>query len=166
MNDGVVCTDCGKVHKRADIELAYKLPDVVHAIDEAGRNRRCRFTPDAGVLDEVRYFLRGVLPLPVSGRSRPYNIGMWAEVARAPFARTAELWTDQNQASEPRFSGVLANALPDQPATIGLAVLVQLEGPTTRPTFHLAETDHPLFAEHIRGIDEHRALEYTDFSTQ
>ena len=36
MNDGVVCADCGKVHKRADIELAYKLPDVVHAIDAAG----------------------------------------------------------------------------------------------------------------------------------
>ncbi len=101
MNDGVVCADCGKVHKRTDIELAYKLPDAVHASDAAGRKRRCRFSPDAGVLDEARYFLRGVLPLPVGGRPRPYNIGIWAEVWRDCFARTAELWTDQNQARAP-----------------------------------------------------------------
>jgi hypothetical protein len=164
MNDDLACADCGKVHKRADIELAYKLPDVVHAIDEAGRKRRCRFSADAGVLDEARYFLRGVLPLPVAGRPRPYNIGIWAEVSRDCFARTAQLWTDNNQASEPRFPGTLANSLPNQPETKGLAVLVQLEGATTRPTFFLSETDHPLFGEHIRGIDEHRALEYMDIS--
>jgi hypothetical protein len=165
MSEDVVCAVCGKVHARTNIELCYKLPDAVHAIVESERKRRCRFSADAGVLDEKRFFLRGTLPLPVSGRPRPYNIGIWAEVSREAFVRTYELWADPDQAAEPRFPGVLANTLPQQPETCGLAVLVQLEGPTTRPTFHLSAADHPLFQEHTTGIDEHRALEYTDYST-
>ena len=59
---------------------------------------------------------------------------------------------------------VLANSIPTLDPTLGMAVLVRLSGPTTRPGFEVLECDHQLFAEQQQGISEHRASEYTSLA--
>jgi hypothetical protein len=162
MSDGVICTGCGKIHTITNVELGFGLPDAIDALCAEDRERRCRYSGDAGVLDEQRFFIRGVIPLVVSGRTKPYNLGVWAEVSRQAFTRIYERWSDPDQASEPRFPGALANALPLLPNTLGLDLHVQLCGPTTRPDFLLAATEHPLYIEQLKGVDEHRVIEYSD----
>jgi hypothetical protein len=162
MDDAVKCSVCGRLHSRAESELYFQRPDIVHALSDEERQRRCFQNADLCVLDDKQYFVRGLLPLPVAGRTRPYRIGVWAEVAREVFDRIRELWTDPSQTSEPRMSACLANRLPLQPDTLGLRMEIQLTGPTTRPEFFLEAMEHPLYGEQTRGIDEHRALEYGD----
>jgi hypothetical protein len=158
----VVCSSCGRAHPKFETELGFHRPDPVNGLSELERNERCRFSSDAYVLDEKRFFVRGVLPLPVVGRSAPYNLGVWAELSKEAFGRIYDLWTDPAQASEPPFAATLANSIPLGVKGVGLMVRIQLTGPTTRPTFTVVESQHPLYLEQARGIDEHRALEYSE----
>jgi hypothetical protein len=162
MTDEVVCTTCGRTHPISDSELTFGLPDVVFALSEDERDARCKISKEIVALDGVRFFLRGLLPLKVSGRARAYSLGVWAEVSEDVLDRIRELWSDPDQEREPRLSGKLATKVPFHSDTVDLLVGVQLTGPKTRPQFFLEPVKHSLYFEQSRGIDEHRAIEYSD----
>lgn len=162
MTESVACSMCGKVHPIDDIELVFELPDVIHALSESERDTRCDISADVCALDRERFFLRGLLPIPVSGRTTPYNIGVWAEISLDTYRRIYARWSDPDQRDEPRLPGALANNLPLQTEdTLGLGVSIQLVGPKSRPKFYVDIHSHPLNREQTRGIDRHRAVEYS-----
>jgi hypothetical protein len=79
------------------------------------------------------------------------------------YQRIYELWSDPDQANEPRLPATLANRIPLHPIdSLGLAISIQLTGPKTRPEYLINAVDHTLYGEQRDGIDEHRALEYSD----
>ena len=163
MTDEVTCSQCGKVHPLADSELGFGLPDAIFALSKEDRSKRCRIQTDVCVLDRERFFLRGLLPLPVTGRAQDYRIGVWAEIAGDVYRRIHALWSDPTQADEPRLPGILASHLPmNVKESAGLPVWIHLTGPKTRPEFYMRSVHHPLYVEQTHGIDEHRALEYSD----
>lgn len=162
MTDEIICATCGRAHPVTESELAFGLPDVVFDLPESERAERCKIGEDIVSLDDRTFFLRGLLPLKVAGRAREYCIGVWAEVSEDVLSRVCELWDDPDQGREPTMAGTLANKVPFHSDTVGLGMAVQLTGPTTRPLFFLEETDHTLYIEQSRGIDEHRAIEYSD----
>jgi hypothetical protein len=155
------CSVCGTSHPLEELELSFKLPDPVAALDDADRTQRCRGTEDVYVLDHRRYFVRGLLSLPVRGREMPYRLGMWAEVPQHSFERIWTLWDDPDQAEEPPLPGQLANSVPGLADSVGLSVRVWLSGPTTRPEFEVLPSAHQLYSEQNEGICEHRAFEYS-----
>ena len=147
----------------ASSELVFRLPDVIHALSDEERGTRCDISTDMCALDRERFFLRGLLPLPVSGRTEPYRLGVWAEISLDTFQRIYERWDDADQAEEPPHPATLANSLPlHQVDTLGLRVSIHLTGPKTRPDFHVETREHSLYLEQAQGIDEHRAIEYSD----
>ena len=161
-----VCSVCGKTHPKAESELFFQRPDVIFEIPKDKRAKLCKESDDLCVLwgkglKRDRHFVRAVLPLPVSGRDRPYRIGVWVETTKKDFFRILDLWTAEDQAQESPFRGRLANQLPMNEKTVGLKVKLQLSGPTARPAVFVAEQEHPLFEEQARGITVHRAYEYT-----
>lgn len=163
MTEEVTCSVCGKAHTLDSSELTFRLPESIYVLSEEDRAIRCDISSDLCALDRERLFLRGLLPLPVSGRARTYNVGVWAEVSLDTYRRIHERWDDPNQRDEPRLPGALANRLPlHDKDTQGLRIAIQLTGPRTRPEFHLAASEHPLYREQADGIDEHRAIEYSD----
>lgn len=163
MTDVVTCSVCGKAHPLEASEFVLRLPDIIHSLSEEGRASRCDISADVCVLDRERFFVRGLLPLPVSGRMQPYNLGVWAEISSDSFRRIYERWSDPGQANEPRLPGTLANSLPLQEEdTLGLQLSIQLTGPKTRPKFYVQVPNHSLYSEQTQGIDEHRAIEYSD----
>jgi hypothetical protein len=160
MSDTVVCSTCGKSHPKEETELVLTLPGPIFDLTADERDARCDFSDDVCALDRSRFFVRGLLPLPVHGRDHPYRIGLWAEVAPAAFERICRLWSDPKQADEPPIPAILANDVPTLPSSVGVEVDIRLTGPTTRPDFILKPSDHPLSLEQRRGIDAHRALEF------
>lgn len=166
----VVCSVCGKPHPREKIELTFRRPDIIAAIPKKTRSQRCKESDDLCALwgsgsELDRFFVRGVLPLPVDGRDTPYRIGAWAEVDKDAFSRIIDLWKEPSQTEEPAFPGVLANAIPIHKSALGLNVQLQLTGPTTRPNIMVLDTSHALYQEQIRGVSEHRVHEYTSLVT-
>lgn len=162
MTDEIICATCGRTHPVEAGELAFGLPEVVFDLPESERAVRCKIGKEIVSLDDNRFFLRGVLPLKVAGRAREYCLGVWAEVSDDVLSRVRELWSDPDQDQEPRMPGTLANKVPFHSDTVGLRLAVQLTGLKTRPKFYLDTADHSLCVEQVRGIDEHRAIEYSD----
>lgn len=162
MTGQVECVTCGRVHPIDESELTFKLPDEVFGLSEGEREQRCKTSADIVCLDGERFFIRGVLPLQVSGRQLPYCLGVWVEISPETFGRVYDRWDDMDQDQEPRLPGLLANAVPFHPDNFRLPVAIQLTGPTSRPEFFIDPVEHSLYGEQLRGIDEHRAIEYSD----
>jgi hypothetical protein len=160
------CATCGQEHDWDTMEPSFDRPDAYYAIPEEERPVRtlggksdCRIRDIADT--ERRYFLRVLLPIPIRGEPTLCNWGLWVEVSAADFQRAWDRWDDINQAEEPPFPGVLANAVAQYPSTLGLPGLVQLTGPTTPPRFTFAPgLGHPLAAEQREGVHPERRLEW------
>jgi hypothetical protein len=154
------CAVCGQDHPDDDIELTYVQPDAVVGLSAAQREVRVQENPDLVVLDGNRFFVRAVLPIPVRGRRRGYNIGVWAELDEAAFHRVLQRWEDADQVTEPAMPAKLANAIRSQSKTLGLDVALRLTGPATRPSVHVVSELHPLHAEQTTGVSVHRVQDY------
>jgi hypothetical protein len=157
-----ICASCGKAHPTRDIELSYGLPDVIFNLDKEARSQRAKTSGDICMLDGHRMFLRGVMPLPVEGRERPYRIGAWIEVSSEDFHIIHELWTDPGQSSRAPFAGKLANEIYNAPGSLGLPVGLQLTGPTSRPDILMRDPGHELYRWQNEGVTEHEASELSE----
>ena len=156
-----ICAECGHEHPLDELELTFRRPDVVAALESVERDSRVQENRDLSVLDGKQFFIRALLPLPVAEREAPYNIGLWVQVSQSDFERVYELWDEEEQAQEPAFAATIANDIPNQPPTCGLAAALSLTGPETRPVLTLGQTEHPLVGEQNRGITAHRAAQYS-----
>lgn len=155
----VACAACGQTHPIDVVALSFRWPDAVSQVWP--RRSRCEITSETVILDRARYFIRGLLPLPIKPTTRTYFVGVWAELSAENFGRVMAIWDDDAQYSTPPVPAQLANALPFHENTAGLRLMLQLTGPNTRPDFALLPVEHTLFAEHALGVDEHRAHEYS-----
>lgn len=148
------------------MEFTFKRPDAIAALSAGERETSCKETDDLCAIwgdaeDSHRFYVRGLLPLPVVGRETPYNLGIWLEVSKKSFDRILELWEDVDQANEPPIDGRLANAVPFQLPTVGLAGLLHLTGPSTRPNFLVTDSLHAMYTEQVHGISLHQAHAYS-----
>jgi hypothetical protein len=155
------CAICGTDHDIDQMELSFRRPDEVAILPADERNARVAENDDLAVIEDSRFFVRAVLPIPVLGRERPYNIGIWVELPKASFARIYSLWDDPEQHLHPAFRVQLANSIPNLPATLQLPASLQLTGPQTRPTVKLEPGNHQLCLEQTAGVTAHRAIEYS-----
>ena len=160
------CATCGSEHDWAELQPSFLHPDAYLEVPEEEREHRtisgsddCRVRDAADT--ERRYFLRGLLPIPIRGEPAPCSWGIWVEVTLPTFERVRELWDAPDQAAEPPFQATLANSVRGYPSTLGLAGTLQLTGPTTAPRFAFAPSvDHPLATEQREGVFAERVLEW------
>ncbi|HEU5169016.1 MAG TPA: DUF2199 domain-containing protein [Gemmatimonadales bacterium] len=162
----VRCAQCGEDHDIFSIQPRFRHPDAYaevpaheRAIRTATGSDWCRIRAHEG--DIGRFFLRVVLPVRVRGEARDVCWSVWIEVEESVYRRVQDLWADAAQSEEPPLPGVMANALPGYPPTLGLPGRFQLVGPQEAPRFALAPgLDHPLAAEQRDGVYPERALEW------
>jgi len=157
------CAQCGKIHPLDDLELSFKRADAIVELNDEDRRQLVKESDDLCTIEWKRYFVRGVLPLPVKEIEIPYNLGVWVEVDEPTFKSVVDNWEDPDQGSILPFDATLANNIPSLDDTVGLGVSLQLSDPSSRPTITLPRCEHPLYTEQSRGITEHRAAEYTDY---
>lgn len=157
----MICSQCGEKHSAEEMELTFRRPDVVAELSDEMRAMMVKENNDLCVVDGKRFFIRGLMPLPVDSRELPYCIGMWVEVSETAFARVYSLWDADEQLSEPPFDAKIANEVPTVGGALGLDAELHLTGPTTRPDVFLRKSAHPLYVEQTSGIDAHRAFEYS-----
>jgi hypothetical protein len=147
------------------MELTFRRPDDVAKLSVDERARLVRENDDLCIIDGKRFFVRSLLPLPVESREVPYCIGIWGEVTQAAFKQIYDLWDSNEQVHEPPFAAEIANEIPTVGGSLGLRAKLRLTGPTTRPDVFIEPSQHRLYVEQARGIDEHRASEYSALFT-
>jgi len=154
------CQHCGEDHEGLPMDIGFARPAAFLAVPPGQRRKRCRFTDDVGIIDGQRYYLRGVLPVPVRDAEREFVWGLWARVNRVDFERVQVLW-NVDGSKEPPFTGHLS--VEDRTGYEGLdgrEVLIQLRSASERPAFRLAAGDeHRLAREQREGMTLHRVVE-------
>ena len=160
--DLIECSCCGKLVPAANIELAYRRPDVIASLSSEELEARSTHTDDICILDGERFFVRCTISLPIRMSSESYAIGAWAEISERDFATVQKLWDEVDQANAPAIDGVLANQIALTTGSSGCRVLVTLTGPTTRPCIAIKDQACSMYLEQKEGLPAHRASEYAN----
>lgn len=117
-------------------------------------------TADQCVLHGTRFFVRGLLVLPVRDAEDDFTWGTWVEVSSGSFERMSELWQTPHREREPPYPGWLANALPAYArSTLGMLARLRTQPVGRAPLVEVSADDHPLSAEQHDGITLARVAE-------
>lgn len=152
------CAACGQTHDLSDMHVGYDKPDAWYAAHPDQREERWEIDADFAVLDGERFFIRGIVPVPVHGEEE-FAWGVWAAVGQAHYRRHEAHFDDPDGDRGPPFAGRIANQLPGYPQTLGLAVTIRPGAGNRRPSFHVDDAAHPLAAEQRDGVRVERVLE-------
>jgi len=158
----VKCPCCDKIVPADDMELSYRLPDAIACMSEDEIEEQCKYTNDYVVCNDEYFYIRCIISLPVQSSSRDYGIGAWAQVSPNSFNRIWELWSEDDQSSEPPIHGLLANDVHLNTNSEDSKIEVQLTGAKSRPMITIKDPECSLYIEQKNGITIHRASEYSD----
>jgi hypothetical protein len=153
------CSTCHEMHDLSDMQVGYERPDAWYAVRPDQREERWEMNRDLAALDDERFFIRGLVWIPVHGEE-PYAWGVWAAVDEEHFRGYEALFDRPHGEHQPPFPGRIANQLPGYPQTLGLAVTIRPASGTQRPAFVVDDAAHPLAAEQRDGVHVERVLEF------
>lgn len=161
--NSVKCEVCGAYHPLSKMELAFRRPDDIAHWSDRKIKKRCQFNKgtDFYIVDGERFFLRGVIILPIERSGDDYAIGIWAETSQESFERIYDLWDDPDQNKAAPMRGSLANDILDLHDCSGDPIDICLVDPKKRPRFRILAENSGLWTEQRQGISTHRAHEYT-----
>jgi len=154
---GFVCSVCGAFHAERMLDTRMSLPDPIFSLDDDERERRAWLADDFAVLDDDRFFVRGLLELPIRDLQARFGYGTWIEVEGDAFRQLIEHWDDPDQFSP--VEGTVANELAPYVGTAGLAARLNPVSLDELPAVTLADSPHPLVADQQRGISTDRSEE-------
>lgn len=153
---GFTCAVCGEFHAERPLDIRYDLPDAVFALSDPDRADRADVLDDFCRLrnGETRYFVRGLLELPIQGTSSYFGYGVWIETTKEAIERLGEIWHDDDASLTEQ--GFLANELEPYPGSAGLKVTLK-----TRTILPAVAVDgaHALAEDQRVGISDERANE-------
>jgi hypothetical protein len=154
---GFVCSVCGEFHAERMLDIRLSLPDPIFALDDEERDARAWLADDFAVLDEDRFFVRGLLELPILELRSRFGYGTWVEVAADEFRQLLEHWQDPEQFAP--VKGTVANELAPYVGTEGLPATLSPVSVDTLPSVTLDDAAHPLVADQQAGITADRSDE-------
>jgi len=153
------CGTCGQQHEGPANAFAVKAPiywEQLGWLDRRGSN----LGEETCVIRNRRFFVRGLLEIPVKGRKTPFTWNVWSSLDPEAFQTMLEHWTSSDRAKDPPYEGSLANDLAAvYRSTLNLKLKVHTAALGHRPTFELEQADHPLAIEQARGITPDRVKE-------
>lgn len=89
-----------------------------------------------------RFYVRGLLALPIRGTDATFAFGPWAEVSSPTFEAYRAVFGTPAEAALGASPAHLANALPGFPDSAGLPLMIRFAGGTDRPQFTVSEPSH------------------------
>jgi hypothetical protein len=111
------CPCCGKDITGVQREITMRTPDDVVELSDDERRRRVKVGGKSfQVLDDSRYFVRVLLPVPLD-IGHEYRFGVWLEVAERDFEHLLAVWDDPSYL-DTELDGMLANGVPPWGASI------------------------------------------------
>jgi hypothetical protein len=132
------------------MDVAFGLPDAIFDLSEDQRAARAKTHSDLCSLDGTRYFIRGVIYVPVQQLGTNFGWGVWAEVSEEIFFRYREIY-DEDGSNEPAAAGILANTPPEY-SSVEQPLEIHFGPPDKRPLFKLTPSQSELYHEQVEGL--------------
>jgi len=156
------CTSCDKWHEGIP-GWGWNFPPAYFLVPEAERGSRCFLTQDLCVVDDSAFYVCGCLEFPVVGSSETLSLRVWLFVSKSDFLTFQDLIGVPKRADKGPFPGILSVPIPSYPETMGLAVSIRIRDDGVRPHVALAPTDHPIYAEQLKGLGADRIQALYDY---
>lgn len=150
-----LCTCCKEEHDLNEISLGASAPVQWHLISDEERSRS-ELTDDQCIIetgDDVHYFVRACLELPIAGTDDSFVWGVWCSLSERSFAEMHEHWTDPRRMELGPYFAWLCTSLPCYTDTVFLKARVHQREVGQRPSVQLVETEHPLSVHQRLGVD-------------
>lgn len=144
------CPCCDKDVEPHQMDVAFGLPDAIFALPDAQRAERAKTHSDLCSLDDTRYFIRGVVYVPVQQLGTNFGWGVWAEVSEETFFRYHKIY-DNDGSNEPPAAGILANTPPGY-TNVEQPLEIHFGPPDKRPVFTPSPTAGEFYHEQIEGM--------------
>ena len=156
------CSECHLIHTHIERVLGPSAPDDWLSVSH-GERLEAEHTPDICIFTDggrTRHFVRGHVQLPVIEGEPPVFVwSVWVELDEESMEIVARTWSHPNRAATAPMTGWLANELPYEQPTRGLAVTVHTRDPGLAPLLMVSE-DHTLGIEQREGISLHRLAQF------
>lgn len=131
-----ICGCCGEAITNFPPDLAFQRPDDIWALSPADKEARATDSDDLCDLDNQRFFVRGVLFIPLTDRDELWGLGIWAEVPEEDFLTYLANFEDSEGLES--FEGTVANHLAIFPGALGTRVRLHFGDNTKRPSLSAA----------------------------
>jgi hypothetical protein len=158
--DGYFCSTCKEFHSELPNSYAADSPDSYAWLKEPEREQRALLSSDQCIIDNEKYFVRGLIEIPIIGFREAFLWGVWASIWKNDFDEIDEHWqTPGREAMIGPYKGRLNNRLSESypgPDTFNLKCTIHIQPVGSRPLFYLDEPDHPLAMEQRQGISLER----------
>ena len=145
---------CGdhSVHEH-DLDVAFTLPEVVWHLSPEQRRKRALYDTSVCVLDDERFFIRGIAYVPVRGSQRGrFGWGLWIEVSEPCYERYRQMLL-MDKDSDPPIEGNIANSIRGYGWLIGQRARLVFHGASIRPSLVLLPARTRLYFEQRDGVD-------------
>src|SRR5436190_1947869 len=118
------CRSCGVEH--SDIPLCFGIEAPWRAlVPEDEFERRVALTTDQCVVDELHFFIRGHIEIPIHDYPEPLAFSVWSSLSDHSFRHVCERWEMPDRDSDPPYFGWLCSPIAFYPSTIHLKLTVQ-----------------------------------------
>ncbi|HEY2135514.1 MAG TPA: DUF2199 domain-containing protein [Xanthobacteraceae bacterium] len=156
------CSCCGKQFDDLPLAWDVRAPEHYEEIPESERQARAELTTNFCSIDGDAFYIRGLIEIPVIGRTEKLAWGAWASLSSASKETVLRVWDRPDRDNEGPFFGWLGSAMPLYPTTLHLKTRVHLRAPPLVPYIELEPTDHPLAVEQRRGVTVERVIEIAE----
>jgi hypothetical protein len=154
------CSICGQFHDDLP-DVGADKPDHWWGVPEEERGERVQLTSDTCVIDNEDYFIRGVIDIPIHGRSQPFGFGVWVSQKRENFFTYLN---NPDSADIGPFFGWLCTRIAYYPeSTLLLKTRAHFRCGGLRPRIEVQPTDHALAIDQQEGITLAKAWEIVHF---
>ena len=156
------CVTCGAAHSGPPLSFAAPAPELWQP--EMAADESCLLDADLCVIGGERFFVRGLIELPVWDSPDVFTYSMWVSLSRPNFTRAVDVWEQPGRETEPPCFGWLANAIAGyEPTTLNLRTNVHTRPVGQLPYIELEPTGHPLAVEQRTGISRVRLEQIASF---
>jgi hypothetical protein len=151
------CPNCDEEHEWWEMEIGFEVPDPYLKLSREERSARCQINPDICVIDGDRFFVRGVLQIPIRETERSFGWGVWAELSPKCYQQYLKLEQIPELPQE-RIACQLASEVPSYADSLGLKLNLWVLGSTQRPLFYVQDVEHAMGKDQQQGVSEIRVL--------
>jgi hypothetical protein len=149
---GFTCSTCGQYHEELPFSFGADMPDYYYSIPPEERATRVKKTADWCTIDEVHFFIRGRIEIPIIDYSETLVWNVWTSLSEKNFVRSQEYWKDPARTAEPPYFGWLQTAVPGYANTLNIKTWVHTQPVGVIPQIEVFEENHPLTTDQQRGV--------------
>ncbi len=146
------CECCGKEYPAMPLCFGSDYPDYYFAVPSDERAKRVELRESLCVIDEIHFFHRGRLCIPINDCEEDLIFDVWTSISKGNFEKRMDLWEDPNRIYQAPYFGWLQTNVPTYENTLNMKTIAIECEVGLIPKIQMIDENHPLAMDQEKGI--------------